>query len=107
MHNLLYMMLHLLLSLVNASEQSEEIVSLSISYNKTAGENKESENSADAWPQREVLAIIGIRNKFCHCRNRRHYIIAKPRFFNFQIFLKTDRPTDQQTLSPIKTTIVV
>ena len=41
-----------------------------------------------------------------------HYVITKPRFFNFQNFLKTDRPTDrqtdrptdQQTLSPIKTT---
>ena len=32
------------------------------------------------------------------------YIFTKRRFFNFQNFLKTDRPTDQQTLSPIKTT---
>ena len=33
-----------------------------------------------------------------------HYVITKPRIFNFQNFLKTDRPTDQQTYSPIKTT---
>ena len=29
-----------------------------------------------------------------------HYIITKPRFFNFQNFLKTDRPTDRQTDRP-------
>ena len=30
------------------------------------------------------------------------YIITKPRYFNFQNFLKTDRPIDRPTKSPIK-----